>query len=1286
MSAVDHDVLTLKVNLQKAKILSAGSAAVDWYAKIAFGKGRQKSKVVASKGKEAEWNQLLLITHTHDPASPSKQPPPLVLEIFDHRRVGAHTSLGTVEVSTHTLILGEDTPFSLPVQPKLNVEISFTLTAVDFGAEATKTGRSTSFASATSSPALTQSLKSTPGSPAPSGAPRAASFSYNPEDTDAEFAKLLDEMGLKGPQRDAMMKFSAEKKLAMLNQSSVAKASERKDEGSTPQAWARKLKAPAQLVGSGGWTLSTEDIKGLRVALGGEGMSWLKSFSEAGGFVALLDFLENLERHNNKANKGKRASIEQSTPEVSLQSEVVKCLKAFLNNKEGIETAMDTPGALRKLALCLGSGNMLIRTEVLQLLTVLCLLPPKGHRLAIDSQEYYQREKNEGQRFSHLLHGLKETRKLDTKVLYMAFINALVNSPEDIDLRMALRQEFYMIGIKDVLQTLRLFNYDDSPLLDTQIKVWEDEEANDEKDMASVYERLGALGIDLNNPDEVLQKLVGHVKPLGLNEVLLDIAKDLMVIPVDTPAGIQSWLAAGRVIRQFALHKALIGPDEEGQAPLENLLLKAEGAAKEVPLKSKIDDLGKEIADLQKKNQTQALELQEKEKAFKNMQNADQAEEIKKLKEVMRAQEEKVRTLEDSLAEAKSQAEQAEASLARLKAEPRQAPPESPRLQAEAGSDAPAEGSGGPPPPPPPGLPPPPPMLAKKKLPGIAKLAPSSESSDTASSEPTPEASGGPPPPPSGPPPPPPPMFGKKKPAAAAVEEGEEPSSGGGGPPPPPPPPGMKGPPGPPPPPGMKGKGPPPPPGGLGKKAGASAKTAVPTPVQKMKGLQWTTVPERKVAGTVFAEFGDSAKILGEAINFSDLENQFQAKVIEKKAGDAAPKKAGPVQILDPKTAQKSMIWLSQFKGKSHDDICQGLIRLDESMFTVENIDGLIPLVPTADDITNIQEFLKEGNDASRLGPAEQFALKLNEVPQLALRLASFKYKLVFPLKKADLKINIESFRLGCKELRSCTRLQKMLEVILVLGNFLNGGTNRGGAIGFKLNTLNKLGDTKATDNKTSLMHYLVKLVESKFPDLMHFDKDLPHIDAASKVSMSMMQSEIATLKKDFVAVEKNVETVKSIGQQDKFQQVMREFVSRTAEDLDTMNADLTQIDADFKTLAGFFGEDPKIDPAEFLVIFVKFADSYGKTREENAQAVLQAEKIAKREAAAKAKEEEAERKKKAAAENPRAGNRVGGGPTNVAAKQEAVVDELLSTITAGDAFKNRRRAAAPRKVNLDIE
>jgi hypothetical protein len=45
-------------------------------------------------------------------------------------------------------------------------------------------------------------------------------------------------------------------------------------------------------------------------------------------------------------------------------------------------------------------------------------------------------------------------------------------------------------------------------------------------------------------------------------------------------------------------------------------------------------------------------------------------------------------------------------------------------------------------------------------------------------------------------------------------------------------------------------------------------------------------------------------------------------------------------------------------------------------------------------------------------------------------------------------------------------------QLILKIGNYMNGGSTRGGAYGFTFSSLGKIRDTKSPDNKT-MLHYL---------------------------------------------------------------------------------------------------------------------------------------------------------------------------------------------------------------------
>ena len=93
-------------------------------------------------------------------------------------------------------------------------------------------------------------------------------------------------------------------------------------------------------------------------------------------------------------------------------------------------------------------------------------------------------------------------------------------------------------------------------------------------------------------------------------------------------------------------------------------------------------------------------------------------------------------------------------------------------------------------------------------------------------------------------------------------------------------------------------------------------------------------------------------------------------------------------------------------------------------------------------------------------------------------------------------------------------------------GNYLNGGSSRGGAYGFKLSTLLKLKDVKATaggsgggssgggggggggsEHGSTLLEFLVKQCAEKHPELMGWaTEELKSVVAAERLSLTQLE------------------------------------------------------------------------------------------------------------------------------------------------------------------------------------
>uniref|UniRef100_A0A453CJV6 Formin-like protein n=2 Tax=Aegilops tauschii subsp. strangulata TaxID=200361 RepID=A0A453CJV6_AEGTS len=382
-----------------------------------------------------------------------------------------------------------------------------------------------------------------------------------------------------------------------------------------------------------------------------------------------------------------------------------------------------------------------------------------------------------------------------------------------------------------------------------------------------------------------------------------------------------------------------------------------------------------------------------------------------------------------------------------------------------------------PPPPPPPGAPcppPPPPLPA-----GAIKGAP-----------PTP-----PPPPlmsgkkaPAPPPPPPPVMSGKKAPAPPPPPPPG--MSGKKAPAPPPPPPQAPKPPGtvPPPPPSSKiSNAPAPPPVlGRGRAATGSAKgrgiglalQSNPPKKASLKPLHWVKVT-RAMQGSLWADAqnqGNQAR--APDIDMSELETLFSTAVATNASEKGATKRGSAiskpeiVHLVDMRRANNCEIMLTKIK-MPLPDMISAILALDTSVLDNDQVENLIKFCPTNEEI----EMLKNYNgNKEMLGKCEQFFLELMKVPRVESKLRVFAFRIAFSTQADELRTNLTTINDATKEVKESLKLRQIMQTILTLGNALNQGTARGSAVGFRLDSLLKLSDTRARNNKMTLMHYLCKV------------------------------------------------------------------------------------------------------------------------------------------------------------------------------------------------------------------
>ncbi|KAG5389010.1 hypothetical protein IGI04_017031 [Brassica rapa subsp. trilocularis] len=152
-------------------------------------------------------------------------------------------------------------------------------------------------------------------------------------------------------------------------------------------------------------------------------------------------------------------------------------------------------------------------------------------------------------------------------------------------------------------------------------------------------------------------------------------------------------------------------------------------------------------------------------------------------------------------------------------------------------------------------------------------------------------------------------------------------------------------------------------------------------------------------------------------------------------------------------------------------DMLSAVLALDSSVLDIDQVENLIKFCPTKEEM----ELIYTG-DKEMLGKCEQFFLELMKVPRIEAKLRVFGFKITFASQAEDLKSCLNTINAATKEVKESAKLRQSMQTILTLGNALNQGTARGSAVGFKLDSLLKLSDTRARNNKMTLMHYLCKV------------------------------------------------------------------------------------------------------------------------------------------------------------------------------------------------------------------
>ncbi|XP_015348805.1 formin-like protein 3 isoform X3 [Marmota monax] len=379
--------------------------------------------------------------------------------------------------------------------------------------------------------------------------------------------------------------------------------------------------------------------------------------------------------------------------------------------------------------------------------------------------------------------------------------------------------------------------------------------------------------------------------------------------------------------------------------------------------------------------------------------------------------------------------------------------------------------------------------------------------------------------------------------------------------------------------------------------------------------FNWTALKPNQISGTVFSELDDE-KIL-EDLDLDKFEELFKTKAqgpaldLICSKNKTAQKAASKVTLLEANRAKNLAITLRK-AGRSAEEICRAIHTYDLQTLPVDFVECLMRFLPTEAEVKLLRQYERERQPLEELAAEDRFMLLFSKVERLTQRMAGMAFLGNFQDNLQMLTPQLNAIIAASASVKSSQKLKQMLEIILALGNYMNS-SKRGAVYGFKLQSLDLLLDTKSTDRKMTLLHFIALTVKEKYPDLTNFWHELHFVEKAAAVSLENVLLDVKELGRGMELIRRECSIHDN--------SVLRSFLSTNEGKLDKLQRDAKTAEEAYNAVVRYFGESPKTTPPSvFFPVFVRFIRSYKEAEQENEARKKQEEVMREKQLAQEAK------------------------------------------------------------------
>lgn len=191
--------------------------------------------------------------------------------------------------------------------------------------------------------------------------------------------------------------------------------------------------------------------------------------------------------------------------------------------------------------------------------------------------------------------------------------------------------------------------------------------------------------------------------------------------------------------------------------------------------------------------------------------------------------------------------------------------------------------------------------------------------------------------------------------------------------------------------------------------------------------------------------------------------------------------------------------------------------------------------------------------------------------------------------------------------LKKSDSLQNVLGIIRTVGNFMNDEAKQ--AMGFKLDTLQRLKFMKDDQNSMTFLHYIEKIIRHSFPEYGTFVDDLEALQKLQNISVEQLETDCEEMAKSVRNITDSMErgklsNAKEFHPDDKILDMIATPMQSARNKNSLLQSHLKRTVEELNSLMMYFGENPKDSTARntFFYKFIVFITEFKKAHVENIQ------------------------------------------------------------------------------------